>query len=352
MLSNLKVIDISTVLAGPSVGMFFAELGAEVIKIEHPTHPDVTRSWKSAGESTDSSISSYFSSVNYQKEYRSLNLSDAIQRAEFLTLIETADILLSNFKMSDYAKFGITKNVLNDINPRLIHGRVSGFGSDSDRVAYDLILQAESGLMSINGLSETGPIKMPVAFIDVLTAHQLKEGILLALLEREKTNIGREVHVSLYKTAVCSLVNQASSYLMTHKIPQRIGSLHPSIAPYGEIFTTQDGELLTFAIGSNVQFEKLLQKLALNGYLKDERFSGNQQRVIHRVMLAEILQEKIQGFTTKDLLDWSLENYIPCGHIKNIGEVFENEKVQALIRTEVIDGVETKRVTSISFEIS
>lgn len=352
MLSNLKVIDISTVLAGPSVGMFFAELGAEVIKIEHPTHPDVTRSWKGGGESIDSSISSYFSSVNYKKKYRTLNLSDANQRAEFLTLIETADILLSNFKMNDYTKFGITKEVLSEINPRLIHGRVSGFGSDSDRVAYDLILQAESGLMSINGLSETGPIKMPVAFIDVLTAHQLKEGILIALLEREKTNLGREVHVSLYKTAVCSLVNQASSYLMTHKIPQRIGSLHPSIAPYGEIFTTQDGELLTFAIGSNVQFEKLLQKLGLESALNDDRFSSNQQRVIHRERLAEILQEKIQSITAKELLDWSLVNYIPCGHIKNIGEVFENEKAQALIRTEVIDGVETKRVTSISFEFS
>ena len=352
MLSNLKVIDISTVLAGPSVGMFFAELGSDVIKIEHPTHKDITRSWKGVGEERDSSISSYFSSVNYLKKYITLDLVRQEDLVIFLDLIKDADILLSNFKSTDYAKFGIESNVLKSINPRLIHGRVSGFGSDSDRVAYDLILQAESGFMSINGLSGTGPIKMPVALIDVLTAHQLKEGILLALLEREKTGVGSDVHASLYKTAVCSLVNQASSYLMTRKIPQRIGSLHPSIAPYGEIFDTKDGELVTFAIGSDIQFEKLLKKLELDLYIGDVRFFSNQQRVLHRIELAEILKPAIELFTVKELLNWSLKNHIPCGHIKNIGEVFQNEVAQSLVRTEKIDGIETKRVTSISFEIT
>lgn len=352
MLTNLKVIDLSTVLAGPSVGMFFAELGAEVIKIEHPIHKDVTRSWKNSSEIHDSSISSYFSSVNYLKKYLSLDLNNTNDLKSLFSLLEDADILLSNFKSTDYKKFGIENSNLKKINPRLIHGRVSGFGIDSDRVAYDLILQAESGFMSINGLKETEPIKMPVALIDVLTAHQLKEGILLALLAREKTGLGREVHASLYKTAVCSLVNQASSYLMTNVVPQRIGSLHPSIAPYGEIFKTKDDQLITFAIGSDNQFEKLLLKLDLEEYLLDERFFNNQQRVINRVVLADIIQNKIHLFTCKELLNWSFTQHIPCGKIKNIEEVFQEKSAKDLIKTENIDGFETKRVTSISFEIN
>ena len=344
MLTNLKVIDLSTVLAGPSVGMFFAELGAEVIKIEHPINKDVTRSWKNSSEIHDSSISSYFSSVNY--------LNNTNDLKSLFSLLEDADILLSNFKSTDYKKFGIENSNLKKINPRLIHGRVSGFGIDSDRVAYDLILQAESGFMSINGLKETEPIKMPVALIDVLTAHQLKEGILLALLAREKTGLGKDVHASLYKTAVCSLVNQASSYLMTNVVPQRIGSLHPSIAPYGEIFKTKDDQLITFAIGSDNQFEKLLLKLDLDEYLLDERFFNNQQRVINRVVLADIIQNKIHLFTCKELLNWSFTQHIPCGKIKNIEEVFQEKSAKDLIKTENIDGFETKRVTSISFEIN
>jgi crotonobetainyl-CoA:carnitine CoA-transferase CaiB-like acyl-CoA transferase len=351
MLSNLKIIDISTVLAGPSVGMFFAELGADVLKIEHPIHKDVTRTWKGEGENT-TNISAYFSSVNYKKKYTSLDLLNANDLAIFFELIKEADILLSNFKSSDYTKFGIESERLKSINPRLIHGRVSGFGSESDRVAYDLILQAESGFMSMNGLSTTGPIKMPVALIDVLSAHQLKEGLLLALLTREKTGTGKEVHVSLYKTAVCSLVNQAANYLMTNKIPQRIGSLHPSIAPYGEIFSTKEGEQVTFAIGSDAQFKKLLQKLDLEEYLADTRFSTNQMRVVNREVLAKLLQPSVKNLTIKKLLDWSLINHIPCGHIKNLQEVFKDEAAQNLIREEEIEGVVTKRVTSIAFDIN
>ncbi len=352
MLSNLKIIDISTVLAGPSVGMFFAELGADVLKIEHPIHKDVTRSWKGVGENSERNISTYFSSVNYKKKYISLDLLNTKDIATFFALVTDADILISNFKSSDYSKFGIESKQLRAYNPRLIHGRVSGFGSDSDRVAYDLILQAESGFMSMNGLSTTDPIKMPVALIDVLSAHQLKEGLLIALLEREKTGIGKDVHVSLYKTAVCSLVNQAANYLMTNKIPERIGSLHPSIAPYGEIFTTKEGEKVTFAIGSDNQFIKLLHKLDLLDYLNDTRFLTNQMRVINREALAKLLQPGVEKLTITALLEWSLINYIPCGHIKNLQEVFKDEAAQNLIREEEIEGVVTKRVTSIAFDIN
>ncbi len=350
MISKLKIIDASTVLAGPSVGMFFAELGAEVLKIENPYFPDVTRTWKLAQEQIENPISAYFSSINFGKKYQSLDLKNANDHNKFIDLIKDADILITNFKKGDDLKFKITDEILKKVNPRLIHGKISGFGINSDRVAYDLILQAESGFMSMNGTPESGPIKMPIALIDVLAAHQLKEGILIALLNRTTTNLGGTVHVSLYDAAICSLVNQASGYLMQNNIPQRIGSLHPTIAPYGEIFTTADNQQITFAIGSDTHFIKLCHFLGLEKLPEEEQFSTNQNRVINRKELFEILQEQLKSFQSNFVLTWMHEHFVPCGKIRNLKEVFEDERAKSFIREETIDKIETKRVSSIAFQ--
>lgn len=350
MFENLTILDASTVLAGPSVGTFFAELGARVIKIENPRVPDVTRSWKLSVEDPNSPISAYFSSVNYKKEYVSLDLSSSEGQQEFLKLIQTSDILISNFKFGDEAKFGITDEHLRALNPKLICGKISGFGSASDRVAYDLILQAESGMMSMNGTPESGPVKMPVAFIDVLAAHHLKEGLLLALLKRQENGIGTTVSVSLYDAAVSSLINQASNYLMTGKVPQRIGSLHPNIAPYGEIFQTKNEQLITFAIGSNAHFVKLCTFLGLEELIQDPKFNDNPSRVVNRTILFELLENKINSLNADEILTAMLEQKVPAGKIKNLAEVFSDEDAQSLVREETIDGISTKRVSSIAFK--
>ena len=350
MISSLKIIDASTVLAGPSVGMFFAELGADVLKIENPKYPDVTRSWRTASESTETPISSYFASINYGKEYRSLDLKNSEDRTQFLDLIKDADILITNFKKGDDEKFVITDAILQEINPRLIHGKISGFGLDSDRVAYDLILQAETGYMSINGTQASGSLKMPVAFIDILAAHHLKEAILIALLDRTQTNLGKTVHVSLYDAAVASLINQSSGYLMTSEVPKRMGSLHPTIAPYGETFKTKDQHEITFAIGSDTHFHKLCLYLDIEELTSNTRFENNHQRVINRIELFDILQDKISKKQTSDILSWMETHHVPCGKIKSMDEVFENEKAKALVRTETIEGQETKGVSSIAFQ--
>jgi len=350
MFSSLKIIDASTVLAGPSVGTFFAELGAKVIKVENSKVPDVTRSWKLPTEDKGSNVSAYYSSVNYRKENVSLDLKEPAGREYFLELIKDADILISNFKLGDEEKFNIQDEILREINPKLICGKINGFGSKSDRVAYDLILQAESGYMSMNGTNESGPVKMPVAFIDVLAAHHLKEGLLIALLERERSGLAKSVSVSLYDAAVCSLVNQASNYLMENKIPQRIGSLHPNIAPYGEIFSTKDNDLITFAIGSDQHFKKLCSFLQIEYLTTDERFSSNPERVRNRTFLKEIIQEKIKLFPTQEIMDSMLKENVPVGKIKDLQEVFENDEAQKLVRKEVIDGIETSRVSSIAFK--
>ncbi len=347
--SDLKVVDISTVLAGPSVGMFLAELGADVTKIEHPINKDVTRTWKTSTE-TSNTVSSYFSSINYKKKFQNLDLTIPSDLECFYSLIKDSDILISNFKKADYKKFKITNEILRNINPKLIHGRISGYGNESDRVAYDLILQAETGFMSINGTEDSGPVKMPVALIDVLAAHQLKEGILIALYNRLKTGLGSEVSVSLYQAAISSLVNQASSFLMSGEIPRRIGSLHPSIAPYGEIFKTLDSRYITFAIGSNIQFEKLMCFLNLKELVLDSRFSTNQDRVINRFTLFKLMNDKIINMDSVDIELFGLENNVPCGIIKNLEEVFQNQMANELIRDEKIENELTKRVSSIAFK--
>lgn len=350
ILQGLKVIDLSTVLAGPSVGTFLAELGATVTKIEHPEFGDVTRTWKLPTESKSASVSAYFSSVNFQKEYKKLNLNKEEDRSNLLEELKNADVLLSNFKLGDAEKFQLTDSILTAFNPRLIIGKITGFGDESDRVAYDLVLQAETGFMSMNGTPESGPVKMPVALIDVLAAHHLKEAILLALFHRERTGKGAVLSVSLYDAAVASLANQASNYLMERKIPQRIGSLHPNIAPYGELFQTLDGATITFAIGSDKHFQLLLKVLDLNDVGSNDKFVSNQSRVVNRNALAEILQERISKMEADQLLNALHQLHVPCAKVRDLAEVFEDVKAKDLVRRESIDGVETQRVTSIVFK--
>lgn len=351
-LKELVIIDASTVLAGPSVGMFFAELGAKVIKVEHPLHGDVTRKWKLPTEDKNSSVSAYFSAVNYKKEYQKLDYTIEADYNQFLKLVEQADILITNFKKGDAEKFNLTDDVLFAKNPQLIHGKISGFGKHSDRVAYDLIVQAESGFMSMNGTPESGPVKMPVALIDVLTAHQLKEGLLVALINRISTCKGGVVEASLYESAVASLINQATNYLHENFIPQRIGSLHPNIAPYGEIFKTKDQHYITFAIGSNTHFEKLCSFLNLSELTHDARFSDNQSRVINRFLLKDILQAKIELVAADEILEAMHRLFVPVGKIKALDEVLNDKNTQHLVLEEQIDGVLTKRLKSVVFHLN
>jgi crotonobetainyl-CoA:carnitine CoA-transferase CaiB-like acyl-CoA transferase len=348
--TELKIVDLSTVLAGPSVGTFFAELGAKVLKIESPQFPDVTRSWKLPTENPNSPISAYFSSVNYKKNYLQLDFSNPEQVKELMEILADADILLSNFKKSSEVKFGLTSEILLKKFPHLIIGKITGFGEDSDRIAYDLILQAETGFMSMNGTPDSGPVKMPVALIDVLAAHQLKEGLLVALLDRISTKKGRKVSVSLYDAAISSLANQASNYLMENHIPKRMGSLHPNIAPYGEIFKTKDEMLVTFAIGSDLHFQKLSALVGQSELKEDERFKTNQLRLQNRTLLAEILQNQIKLFNWQQLEVECKKNFIPAARIKNLEEVFEDPEAQRLVLKEEISGILTKRVTSIAFK--
>jgi crotonobetainyl-CoA:carnitine CoA-transferase CaiB-like acyl-CoA transferase len=348
---NLKIIDLSTVLAGPSVGTFFAELGARVIKIEHPIHGDVTNTWRLATENP-LAPSAYYSSVNYGKELLKLDFLKAQDYARFLEELSDTDVVLMNFKKGDDTKLKLDPKTLWKLQPKLIIGKITGFGSENDRIAYDLILQAETGFMSMNGTPESGPTKMPVALIDVLAAHQLKEGLLLALLQRAKAPKGQVVSVSLYDAAISSLANQASNYLMAQHVAQPIGSLHPNIAPYGEIFKTLDQKDITFAIGSQAHFEKLCQVLNLNAVLENPLYKENQLRVKNRFLLAKEIQNAVQERAAEELFNALVAIGVPVAIIKNMAEVFNDGAAQALVRAEAAQGQITKRVTQLAFQIS
>ncbi len=328
---DLIVVELAGVLAGPSAGLFFAELGATVIKIENPkTGGDVTRSWKLQEEDPSEKTSAYYWSVNAGKHVLFLDLHDSKDLNQFYDIIKTADIVISNYKLGDDIKLKVDPQTLHAINPGLIYASINGFGANSPRTAYDLILQAESGFMFMNGEKNASPLKMPVALIDVLAGHQLKEAVLIALLNRHKTNRGTVVSVSLFDTAVASLANQATNWLITHHLPTAQGSLHPNIAPYGEIFKTKDDHSVTFAIGSDKQFKNLCHILGLDLY-SQTHYENNQQRIIHRESLFLLLNECILQCSFDVLYKQCLEHDIPIGKIRNIREVFELPEAQHMI---------------------
>lgn len=349
--SDLKVIELAGVLAGPSAGLFFAELGANVIKIENPkTGGDVTRSWKLKTEDKTDKASAYFWSVNTGKEILFLDLSIDKDLQSFYELIKTADILITNYKLGDDLKLKVDYNTLKTLNPTLIYASINGFGSNNPRTAYDLILQAESGFMFMNGEKNAAPLKMPVALIDILAGHQLKEGILVALLNKYKTNKGSHITVSLFDTAVSSLANQATNWLIAHHLPSAQGSLHPNIAPYGEIFTTKDNHQITFAIGSDKQFKHLCEILNLDLYTASE-FANNQQRVSNRIDLFSKLNSNIIQLDFNTLFNECLKYDVPIGKIRNLKEVFELPEAQRLLSGFSHENKTVHSVKSVSFKI-
>ncbi len=352
LFAGTRVLDLSTVLAGPSVATFFAELGATVIKVENPrTKGDVTRTWKLNSENTESDISAYFASVNYRKSYEWIDFSASASRPQLEDLIRTSDIIITNFKEGDDVKFKLTPPEIHALQPKAILASLKGFQSDPNRIAYDVVLQAECGFMFMNGTEESGPLKMPVALIDVIAAHQLKEGILCALLRRSETGKGSTVRVTLEEAALSALANQASNYLMAGHIAQAAGSLHPNIAPYGETFRCSDNKRLVLAVGSDAQFNRLCEAVGLAQLMLDERFSKNQNRVVNRQALAEALQGGLVSHPREYWMQRFIAGGIPAGAIRSMDEVMETSAALQMIREETISIQPTRRMSSIAFRL-
>ena len=346
LLKDIKVVELASVLAGPEVGKFFAELGAKVVKVENPnTNGDVTRGWRLPSETGE--YSAYYAAVNYNKEVQFLDIKT--QHKEVVELLTDADVVITNFKPGDAARLKLDFEYLQTINPKLIYASLKGFANQPNRVAYDVVLQAETGFMSMNGTPGSGPVKMPVAFIDLFAAHQMKEAVLLALWQREKTGKGMQVKVSLEESALASLANQATNWLMIAHEPQRLGSLHPNIAPYGEIFLSKDRVQFVLAVGAEKQFVELCEMLFCLELKLDDRYSHNQNRVEHRQELAKTLQLAIEKHTFEWLSEQMVSRKIPFGKIKSVSEVLSESAAKNMRLEGKPDG--TKRLSSVAFTV-
>ncbi|WP_223593845.1 CaiB/BaiF CoA transferase family protein [Neobacillus bataviensis] len=334
-LEGVKVLDLTRVLAGPYCTMILADLGADVIKVEGPAGSDETRSW---GPPFQNGVSAYYLCANRNKRSLTVNLKTEEGREIIRTLAKDADVLIHNFKTGSMEKWLLDYDTLQKMNPRLVYCSITGFGETGPfrhLPGYDYIIQGMSGLMSITGSEESGPIKIGVAMVDILTGLYSAISIEAALFEREKSGQGQKIDMALMDTAVSSLANVASNYLISGKVPQRLGNDHPNIVPYS-LFKALDGEMI-IAVGNNRQFTTLCEVVGNKELAEDEKFSTNEARVKNRAELTRILENLLHAKTVNEWLELFSEKNIPCGPIHSMDQVFEHPQILA---REMVVGVD------------
>jgi len=317
-LAGIVVADFSRVLAGPYATMLLGDLGARVIKVERPGAGDDTRAWgppwASDGQST------YFHSVNRNKESLALDLGLPEDLAIARNLALRADILIENFKPGTMHRYGLGYEELRSINPKLIWCSITGFGSTAGRdlPGYDLLVQAMGGLMSITGDDE--PTKAGVALVDVLTGLHACVSILGALHHRDRTGQGQAIEVTLLGTLLSALVNQASAYVQAGVVSERMGNAHPSIAPY-EVYQASDRPIV-IAVGNDAQFARMAQVLDHAELANDPRFATNPERVNHRFALNATLNAALKA-RTADYWQREFQRVgVPAGPVNDIAQAF------------------------------
>jgi crotonobetainyl-CoA:carnitine CoA-transferase CaiB-like acyl-CoA transferase len=318
-LVGLVVADFSRVLAGPFATMLLGDLGADVVKVEHPAGGDETRAW---GPPYLGEHSTYYLAVNRNKRSVALDLKTDPGREAARALALRADVLVENFKAGTLERLGLGYEELSRDNPGLVWCSISGFGrgAGAELPGYDFLVQAMSGLMSITGPAGGPPTKVGVALVDVLTGLYAAGGVLAALHERDRSGRGQRVEVSLLGSALASLVNQASSYLCTGRPPRAMGNRHPSITPY-ETLATADRPLVV-AVGNDGQFARLCRVLGVPEAAADPRFATNTDRVANRDALAALLEEALAARGAADWVATLGPAGVPCGLVNDVGEAF------------------------------
>ncbi|MDA1075457.1 MAG: CoA transferase [Proteobacteria bacterium] len=321
-LAGLKVLELANILAGPLIGQFCAELGADVIKVEQPGSGDPTRGWYLSSEDRSDDVSGYFSCANWGKRSIAIDIASPEGQALVQQLVKRSDIVIIGYKPGDDAKFGLAWEDLSALNSGLIYLQISAYGAQDNRPGFDAIIQAESGFTLINGEPDSGGVKMPVALVDLLAAHQLKEGLLLALLERNRTGQGAYVATSLMASASASLANQASNYLYAGAIPRAMGSQHPNIVPYGNILTCADQRQLVIAVGTERQWQGFAAALNRTEWCADPRFTSNAARVQNRAALVALIVALTKQMNSADLAESLARAKVPFGFVNDMAQVF------------------------------
>ncbi|WP_433957823.1 CaiB/BaiF CoA transferase family protein [Cytobacillus horneckiae] len=326
-LEGVRIIDASRVLAGPFCTMILGDLGAEVIKIEHHQSGDETRGW---GPPFVNGESAYYLCANRNKKSMTLNLKSEEGKEIFKALAKDSDVVVQNFKTGTLEKMGLGYEELRRINEGIIVASITGFGNNGpykDLPGYDYIIQAMSGLMSITGEKEGGPMKVGVAIADVLTALYTCIGILSAIHQRHATGEGQELDISLMDCQIASLINVASNYLVGGIEPSRLGNEHPNIAPY-QVFSASDGDLVV-AVGNDQQFKRFAQVAGMPELAEDSRFKENRLRVEHRAELIPICESLLKQRSKNEWKKVLDDAGIPNGPINSISEMFNDPHVEA-----------------------
>src|SRR6266516_2477328 len=328
VLSDVVVVELTHVLAGPYCAMMLGDLGAKVIKIERPGKGDESRQYGppfAAGESA------YYLGLNRNKYSVELDFMQPEGKEQLLELLRTATVMIANCRPGSLERKGLGYEDLHALNPGLIYCSISSYGQRGPRATepgYDLIVQGEAGLMAVTGEVDGEPIPVGSSVVDVTAGMYACMSILAALRERDRTGEGQYIHISLLESALTLLANIASSYLLTGEEARRYGSAHPTLVPF-QSFKTRDG-YMNLACGSDSLFERLCHALGRDELAQDERFVTNSQRVINRDELVLILQE---CFLQRDTADWLTHLRaagVPCGPIKSVREALQNPQLEAL----------------------
>ena len=349
-LTDLRVVELARILAGPWLGQTLADLGAEVIKVESPEGDD-TRRWgppfieRDDGRGGTEKVAAYFHAANRSKRSVVCDFRDPADLERLKALIAGADVLVENFKLGGLARYGLDYPTLAAINPRLVYVSITGFGQTGPRASqpgYDFLIQGMSGVMDLTGDPAGEPQKVGVAWIDVFTGLYGVIGVQAALAERQRSGRGQHIDLSLLDVGVAVLANQAMNYLISGTSPSRMGNTHPNIVPY-QVFPVRDGHVI-IACGNDRQFRSLCAALNLPALSTDPRAMTNSDRVTNRETVVGLLTEATGPWIKADLIAALEMAGVPCGPINTVAEALSEPQIVARglkIAPQAIPGLRT-----------
>ncbi len=335
-LEGVRILDLSRVLAGPYTTMVLGDLGADVIKVEHPERGDDTRHW---GPPFTGGESAYYLSVNRNKRSISADLKEPEDLEKIKQLAAGADVVIENMKRGALEKFGLGYEELREANPGLVYCSITGFGpgKDEQRPGYDFLVQARAGIMGITGFPEPEgqPTKVGVAIADIVCGLYAATAILAALRRRDATGEGARIEVPLFESTLSWLANRGQEYLVSGDDKGRMGNAHPTIVPY-QTFDASDKQIAV-AVGNDAQFERLCEAIGREDLAQDERYATNPGRVANRRELVEVMQREFSERTAEEWVENIRGVGIPCGPVNTLSDALADEH---LASTDMLQEIE------------
>ncbi|AMO24845.1 CaiB/BaiF CoA-transferase family protein [Ramlibacter solisilvae] len=321
-LAGIRVVDASRILGGPFCGQVLGDHGADVLKIEPPQGDD-TRTW--GPPFSTAGVASYYMGLNRNKRTMRLDFASDEGREVLLSLLAQADVFIENFKTGTLEKWGLGQDVLAERFPRLVHCRVSGFGADGPLgglPGYDAAVQALTGLMSVNGESDGGALRVGMPVVDMVTGLNAALGVMMALRERERSGRGQFVEAALYDSGVSLLHPHAANWFMDGRTPERTGNAHPNIYPYDNLQTGT--EPVFFAVGNDKQFGILCRHLGVPSLAEDERYATAKARSVNRQMLKTALEARLAAFDGPALAEQLVRKGVPCAAVLSVPQALQH----------------------------